>query len=59
MKYIIIDDGDIYKVPNKMAKIIKEASDEAAEKDEDATPMINTVRTCGKFVGTVLTNIRN
>lgn len=59
MKYIIIENGDIYSVPDEFAKRIEVASDLAKAIDGDMTDVIDTVRKYGKFVGTVFMTVRN
>lgn len=59
MKYIIIENGDIYSVSDKFAKRIEVASDLAKAIDGDMTDVIDTVRKYGKFVGTVFMTVRN
>lgn len=59
MKYIIIENGDIYSVADEFAKRIEVASDLAKAIDGDMTDVIDTVRKYGEFVGTVFMTVRN
>ncbi len=59
MKYIIIENGNIYSVSNEFAKHIEIATEIAKAIDGDMSYVIDTVRKHGKFVGTVFMTIRN
>lgn len=59
MKYIIIENGDIYSVADEFAKRIEVASDLAKAIDGDMTDVIDTVRKYWEFVGTVFMTVRN
>lgn len=59
MKYIIIENGDIYTVSNKFAKRIEAAYAEANAIDGDMSDIIDSIKTYGKFVGSAFTVIRN
>ncbi|WP_298546710.1 hypothetical protein [uncultured Parabacteroides sp.] len=59
MKYIIIEDGDIYSVTDESAKHIEAASNLAKAIDGDMTDIIDAVREYGKFIGTVFMTVRN
>lgn len=59
MKYIIIENGDIYSVSNEFAERIEVATEMAKAIDGDMSDVIDTVRKYGKFVGTVFMTIRN
>lgn len=59
MKYIIIENGDIYAVSNEFAKRIEVAAELAKAIDNDMSDIIDMVRKYGKFVGTVFMTIRN
>lgn len=59
MKYIIIENGDIYSVSNEFAKRIEAATEMAKAIDGDMSDIIDTVRKYGNFVGTVFMTVRN
>lgn len=59
MKYIIIENGDIYTVSNEFAKRIEVAFALAETIDGDMSDIIDSVKRYGKFVGEVFITIRN
>lgn len=59
MKYIIIEDGDIYSVSNEFAQHIKAAFELAESTDGDMSEIIDSVRKYGTFIGTTFLTVRN
>lgn len=59
MKYIIVENGDIYSVSDEFAKRIEAATELAKAFDNDMSDVIDTVQKYGKFVGSVFMTIRN
>lgn len=59
MKYIIIENGDIYSVSDKLSKHIEAAFDLTSAIDGDMSDLIDAVKEYGQFVGTAFIVIRN
>ena len=59
MKYIIVDDGDIYALPNSVAELIKKEYDTLSVNDGDLSNIIKCVKEYGNLLGSVFAVIRN
>lgn len=59
MKYIIIENGEIYSISNEFAKRIEVATELANAINGDMNEVIDTIRKYGKYIGTAFMTVRN
>ena len=56
MKYVIIGDGILYKVSNKLAERVKEM--QYSPNEDEVQEVINEVERYGKYVDSIEANLR-
>lgn len=59
MKYIIVENGEIYSVSDEFAKHIEAATELANSIDGDMSAVVDKIRKYGKYIGTAIMTIRD